>query len=70
MKATLKIKQTKLELEIETDDPAIEEGIRQIVNNGRESVEAAMAEAACQQLQRLIPGIKAICTGAWLEDDK
>lgn len=70
MKATVKIGAIKLEVEVEDSDRELALAAQRIIDNNQESIEAAIAEGVVHHIERLLPGIKATCTGAWNEGEE
>lgn len=69
MKATIKISAIKIQVEVDCDDPELGAAAQKTIDSNQESIEAAMAEGVMRHLERLLPGVKATCTGAWNEGD-
>lgn len=70
MKGSIRIGTISFEVEVDSDNPEVKESCQRILDNARESIEAAMAEAVCAQVRRLLPGVTAECTGAWDEGEE
>lgn len=69
MKAQIKISAIKIEVEVDCDDPELGRQAQRLIDTNQESIEAAMAEGVMRHLERLLPGVKATCIGAWNEGE-
>lgn len=69
MKATVKISAIKIEVEVDCDDYELGQKAQNLIDSNQESIEAAMAEGVMRHIERLLPGVKATCIGAWNEGD-
>ena len=70
MKAIIKISAIKIQVEVDCDDPELGTAAQRIIDTNQESIEAAMAEGVMRHIERLLPGVKASCIGAWHEGDE
>lgn len=70
MKGRVSIRAIRVEAEIDSDDPEVKERCQQIIDNAYERIEAAIAEAVCAELKNILPGITAVCTEAYTEDEE
>jgi len=69
VKATIKISAIKVHVEVDCDDEELGAKAQRIIDSNQESIEAAMANGVMRHLERLLPGVKATCIGAWNEDE-
>lgn len=70
MKAKVAIGPIRIEAELDTDKPEVQQECQRLIDNAAERLEAAMAQAVCEELKRLLPGITATCIGAWNEGEE
>lgn len=70
MKATVTISEIKIQVEVDCDDPELGAKAQRLIDSNQESIEAAMAEGVMRHIEKLLPGVKATCIGAWSDGEE
>lgn len=69
MKAKITIGAINLQVEVESSDAQLTSRAKKLIETHEEAIEAAMAQAVVNHLERLLPGIKCSCTGVTFLDE-
>lgn len=68
MTAAVRIGKVDLQVDVECEVPTVKAACQKLIEQSGERIEAAIASAVCDELRRIIPGIRAKVVGISWED--